>query len=362
MRKIVINAIVAAFLTLSQAHGQSVPDSPQATITPKSSQSQLDAAIEALDPQAFEEAIRLGADPAARGGPANDTVVFRVLGRLDLMKWHRKETKLEPAEVDVRVSRMVKAVFASGFKEEKDASLLIIPALENAAETAKTLLDLGANPEHRAGSGEKPLYVAIFWRSADVERLFLSRGANPLSKKEEMQARLTGAAFAGDLTAVRKLLDDGADPSNADVVGTTPLFSSITIPRPEIAKLLLARGANPNGVSKALLSRRAFPLTEAVSASVRNHLQHDPESVNEDGFAVVKALLEHHADVSLSNPDDGRTPLHIACERGILPVVRLLLNAGAKVMPRDARGKTSLDYATSGPVIKLLKEYGAVEK
>ncbi len=31
-------------------------------------------------------------------------------------------------------------------------------------------------------------------------------------------------------------------------------------------------------------------------------------------------------------------------------------------MPRDAKDKTPLDYAESGPMIKLLKQNGAIER
>jgi hypothetical protein len=40
----------------------------------------------------------------------------------------------------------------------------------------------------------------------------------------------------------------------------------------------------------------------------------------------------------------------------------LLLKAAAKVMPKDADGKTPLDLATSGEMIRLLKSHGAVER
>ena len=58
----------------------------------------------------------------------------------------------------------------------------------------------------------------------------------------------------------------------------------------------------------------------------------------------------------------GQTPLHIAAERNHLFAAQLLLKAGAKVMPRDTLGKTPLDLAVSGDMIKLLKSYGAIER
>ena len=59
--------------------------------------------------------------------------------------------------------------------------------------------------------------------------------------------------------------------------------------------------------------------------------------------------------------EEGKTPLHIAAEKNHLYAARILLERGAKVMPKDNIGKTPLDYAESAEMIKLLKNYGARE-
>lgn len=49
---------------------------------------------------------------------------------------------------------------------------------------------------------------------------------------------------------------------------------------------------------------------------------------------TVKALLQHHADVTL--PDKtGRTPLHLCVANGHVAVARLLLEAGADPTAKD---------------------------
>ena len=83
----------------------------------------------------------------------------------------------------------------------------------------------------------------------------------------------------------------------------------------------------------------------------------------DNGPAIVKALLKAGAHVSSTGTGFAReqTPLHIAARLQNAKAVRILLEAGAKVMPRDANGKTPLDYAEAAPVIELLKSYGAKE-
>ena len=58
----------------------------------------------------------------------------------------------------------------------------------------------------------------------------------------------------------------------------------------------------------------------------------------------------------------GMTPLHVAAKYNNLEGAKMLIEAGAKIMPKDDTGKTPLDYAESTEMIKLLKSYGAKEK
>ena len=75
---------------------------------------------------------------------------------------------------------------------------------------------------------------------------------------------------------------------------------------------------------------------------------------------ALNALITAGAHVSARN-SRGETPLHIATKRNNFYAATLLLDNHAKVIPRDGKGKTPLDYAESGEMIKLLKENGAKE-
>lgn len=124
---------------------------------------------------------------------------------------------------------------------------------------------------------------------------------------------LQHAVSAGNLPALRYLLDKGADLHLASHIkgqeGITALYTAAEKGRCEIAKFLLSRGALVDGESC-----RGTPLHAAVIGG------HD---------STVEILLDNHAnpnkEVSLL------TPVDIALSTPSLPCLKLLIQAGAEV-------------------------------
>jgi ankyrin repeat protein len=99
------------------------------------------------------------------------------------------------------------------------------------------------------------------------------------------------AAFFGNAETVQALLEAGADVNQAsrESMKVSALFSAGAARRPDIAAMLLAKGANPN-------LRAAGGLTVVHEAIITGQLD------------LAAMLLEHGADLNVKD-DAGKTPM-----------------------------------------------------
>lgn len=91
----------------------------------------------------------------------------------------------------------------------------------------------------------------------------------------------------------------------------TPLHLASYRGRPEIAQLLLDRGANANA-------------EDSFFKTPLHHVAGGLYSSQEDGIRVAQLLLERGADINAQN-SDRETPLHAASAYGRLEIARMLL-------------------------------------
>lgn len=147
------------------------------------------------------------------------------------------------------------------------------------------------------------------------------------------------AVGKGDLDTVKKLLQQGEDINLSGPLGT-PLTIAARGGRPEIVRLLINNGANPN-----LSDWKGWsPIHNAVF----------PEQAN---LEVILELAKSGGEVD-ARDKHLRTPLHRAAQFGHAEAVRLLLYLGALATATDENGWTPLDRAGKHPDIqKILEEY-----
>lgn len=330
-------------------------ETEQSQVARPDAQAMAIEAIKALNIDDLRKALELGADPNKKDKDRRWPLFGAPI--LELMS-----SDLSDEEVDGLVCQALSLMHEFGGNVETIDEPLVIPALCNGPVTAQWLIDHGADVNEQDREGLTPLYYAIRYRHERVEECLRKSGANPYKDEIDRQIRFVGASYAGDLDAIESSVKDGIEVNLPDCAGRTALFDCIALGHVEIARVLLTHGASPNVPSNGMASLKSYPLHEAVQSSMAYGQSMKPNAVDWEGFEIVQLLLEHNAEVSKARPYDGKTPLHIAAEWGIVRTAEALIKAGAKVMPRDADGKTPLDYAESGPMIQLLKASGAVER
>ncbi|WP_305806361.1 ankyrin repeat domain-containing protein [Stenotrophomonas sp. YIM B06876] len=243
------------------------------------------------------ELLERGADPFA-AAPAGDPPLSLAvrLGWLKLQQWLLDNG----ADREARDSHGMTA-------------LHLATALAREA-SLKLLVRQGASPEARAADGQTPLGVALSIGRRDLADWLDWRGW-PLPLRPLRDADVPAAAMAGDVDAVRRLVDLGSPVDAVDAQGCTALLRAAGGGHAAVVDLLLARGANPQHAAGS----GATPLSAAVSMRQT---------------AIVSALLDAGAQLEHRLPG-GVTVLMLAAALGFPDIVARLLTAGADVHAGD---------------------------
>jgi ankyrin repeat protein len=223
---------------------------------------------------------------------------------------------------------------------------LLMAALNGQVDVARLLVEKGANVNADDFWGRSPLWAAVEFRNLDMNnndqdaptdngvdrapfldliRLLIDKGANVNARTREVppprrwlyslndvswvdftgQTPFLRAAFSGDTTTMRLLVQRGADPNLPTLAGTTPLMAAA-------------------GVGWVV----AQTYTESTQARID----------------AVALCLELGADVNATN-SMGLTALLGAANRGSNDIIELLVRRGARLDIKDKEGRTPLRWA-----------------
>ena len=236
-------------------------------------------------------------------------------------------------------------------------------ALDGYADSAKLLLEAGADKDIADDEGMTPLHYAAFKGHFDCLRLLLEAGADKDRADEDGGTPLHRAATGGAKDCLVLLLEAGADKDRASNGGRTPLHCTASRGEADCMKLLLQAGADTDRVTdkgyaplhsaawrgqagcvKLLLEAGADKNRPTNSGEVPLHY-----AANHCQADCTKLLLEAGADKDLADKN-GSTPLHSIVEtvrwvRGRIASLELLLEAGADASTQNGDGKTALELA-----------------
>jgi ankyrin repeat protein len=217
-------------------------------------------------------------------------------------------------------------------------SMLVVAILNAHFGLADFLLNHGADP-NSVSARWTPLHSLS--RVRDYEEVqyppppVVPGDLDSLELAKRLIARGANPNARGQTITVRR---QGGDQNYKDLIGATPFFLASKSGDVPYMRLLLAAGADPAIPS----NDHTTPLMIAAGVGCVPGQWIEPER---DVLSAVKLLTEEeHADVNAVN-DRNETALHGAVCRSADSVIQYLADKGAKLDVRDADGLTPLEKA-----------------
>lgn len=242
-------------------------------------------------------------------------------------------------------------------------------------------IDAGLNINAKNKEGERPLHVAVSIGAVDAVRRLVNEGANPglwfISGGEKYNLLHIATGF-GNHEVIKAMLESPSLEINA-VTGygqKSALHLAAEIDNGRAIGLLAAKRADLNirdkdgntplhlAISSGNIKAARALLEAGANPSSANHKHLQPLMIAADkkrGQYMVSLLIFHDAQVN--SRDAGHwTPLHYAARAGNLQSVKMLTNAGAKSSVINADGDTPKKLAEKyqhQSVIKFFSTFDA---
>ena len=280
-------------------------------------------------------------------------------------------------------------IFSSGeiqfnSKDAMGRTPLHIAASEGHVRLTEYLMELRADPTAKDKMGNSAFNDAVRSKHDAVVRVMKAHDGNVSFKLagNEIGVLLCQAAFNSKIEDIKRLVDNGVDPNEADYDGRTAMHLAASEGNMEVLKYLISIKANImcrdrfNGTPLEDTVRHHFEIRSAVQAEklLRDHgatlsaegltyVVKMCEYAAEGDVENIRVLAENGVDVSLGDYDD-RTPLHLAACNGHTAVLEYLLKQESVLVNAvDRFGGTpfvdSIRHGRKGAAA-LLEEAGCV--
>jgi ankyrin repeat protein len=193
-------------------------------------------------------------------------------------------------------------------------------------EVVEVLVRCGAQVNSEDRQGQTPAITAMVGnRKAAVEYLISAGAVETLSV----------AAYLGDISRVRSLIEGGANLNEGAGANGTALHYAAQYNQRAVAEALVAAGARVDCSDE----KGTTPLHTAAGAGE---------------LSMVQLLIAHGANVN-ARDSEGVTPLYVALRRRRVDVVELLASSGADINARPTYEDAPLCYAARGGLVDAVK-------
>jgi ankyrin repeat protein len=311
--------------------------------------------------------LKAGADPNVGGGRFG--CALQALMSLRITDNHKR----------IIFDLLLTAGAQIGFNSGPFGTLLQAAAASNTSRTiAQLILETTEDLNEVTGFFGTALQAASYANNIPVLMLLLDAGADVNTKGGSCGSALTAACHSDrsdDLQLVKALLDHGADVNTpATTTSTypagTPLQIAASKGNYDLVRLLLENGAEVNAPGTALgpalhacLLGTRFGVSTTKILAIALLLIASGADINQQSGSygapiilaaasgdpqIVKTLADAGADVNVAADGDSTTALHAAAAHpNSIKALRILLDTGAVVGPKDELGRTAIDVACS---------------
>jgi ankyrin repeat protein/CHAT domain-containing protein len=176
------------------------------------------------------------------------------------------------------------------------------------SETAKLLINRGADLKQKTKDGYAPLHLASFYDMPEIVSLLVAQKADldGLTSTAKPQTAFELAVLQGLLEVATILIEQGIDVNQKFGVGTAALHEACKNGYYDLAKLLIDKKAEVNSLAKG-------NNTPLMYAAYNNQTR------------ICKLLLDNGANLNQQNAE-GKTALDLAVERKMAETITFLQN------------------------------------